>query len=337
VPESKRDLANKELKETESIILSQEVQDETSSLSQSSNEDNLTYSSGDNNYNVNINLSTNKNVSQQEVKNLVNNVVNNEQVTSSEDLKKNSQENLSQGDGYESDPNFVGPPSSLMGDSNTEENQILIDESDPNFVGPPSSLMEDPEADQIHPQIDYPYEPFHVSSPMTFTPETFSSLPVSAYSITQKKELPSSIEMSYQEVNRIVERSLEPISSGGAVISPYFDELPKTILGVESYNLEIESPTNTEVDMASKESKISAANEAIRDETVATGINEIAKSTSKTATQTELSTITPQNTQSGVQFQSSQGTEIRLYPGDNSLGLFGKEKNSSPNWRTVSS
>lgn len=310
MPESKRDLANKELKETESIILSQEVQDETSSLSQSSNEDNLTYSSGDNNYNVNINLSTNKNVSQQEVKNLVNNVVNNEQVTSSEDLKKNSQENLSQGDGYESDPNFVGPP---------------------------SSLMEDPEADQIHPQIDYPYEPFHVSSPMTFTPETFSSLPVSAYSITQKKELPSSIEMSYQEVNRIVERSLEPISSGGAVISPYFDELPKTILGVESYNLEIESPTNTEVDMASKESKISAANEAIRDETVATGINEIAKSTSKTATQTELSTITPQNTQSGVQFQSSQGTEIRLYPGDNSLGLFGKEKNSSPNWRTVSS
>ena len=310
MPESKRDLANKELKESDFVTLSQEIQQETPLMLQPLTDEIPNYSGVDNNYNVNINLSTNKNVSQEEVKQLVNNVVNNQQIISPEDLKKNSQENLNQGDGYESDPNFVGPP---------------------------SNLMEDPEADQIHPQIDYPYEPFHVSSPMTFTPEAFSTLPVSVYSVTQKKELPPSVEMSYQEVNRIVERSLEPVSSGGAVISPYFDELPKTIMGVESYNLEIESPTNTEADKASEESKVSAANEAIRDETVATGIDEIAKSTSKTATQTELSTIASQNMQSGVQFQKTEGSEIRLFPGDSSLSSFAREKNSSPSWRTVSS
>ena len=337
MPESKRDLANKELKESDFVTLSQEIQQETPLMLQPLTDEIPNYSGVDNNYNVNINLSTNKNVSQEEVKQLVNNVVNNQQIISPEDLKKNSQENLNQGDGYESDPNFVGPPSNLMEDPQIEESEIIIDESDPNFVGPPSNLMEDPEADQIHPQIDYPYEPFHVSSPMTFTPEAFSTLPVSVYSVTQKKELPPSVEMSYQEVNRIVERSLEPVSSGGAVISPYFDELPKTIMGVESYNLEIESPTNTEADKASEESKVSAANEAIRDETVATGIDEIAKSTSKTATQTELSTIASQNMQSGVQFQKTEGSEIRLFPGDSSLSSFAREKNSSPSWRTVSS
>ena len=65
MPESKRELANKELKETDFVTLSQESQDETPLMLQGLEDENQNYLMADNNYNVKINLSTNKNVSQQ--------------------------------------------------------------------------------------------------------------------------------------------------------------------------------------------------------------------------------------------------------------------------------
>ena len=310
MPESKRELANKELKETDFVTLSQESQDETPLMLQGLEDENQNYLMADNNYNVNINLSTNKNVSQQEVKNLVNNVVNNEQITSSEDLKKNSSENL---------------------------NQSVGSEDDPNFVGPPSYLMNDPvEADQIHPSIDYPYQPFQVSNPMTFSPETFSSLPVSVYATTQKKELPSTTQGAYFEVNRIIEQSLQPVSSGGAVITPYLDELPKEIMGIQ-YNseFEIEPSTNNSLDAASEESQKGASIDTLRQEEMSTGIKNISENTSKSS-DVELSGIANTTRIPGVQMQPTQSKGIHTYPGDSSIFAFSKEKNSSPSWRTAS-
>ena len=337
MPESKRELANKELKETDFVTLSQESQDETPLMLQGLEDENQNYLMADNNYNVNINLSTNKNVSQQEVKNLVNNVVNNEQITSSEDLKKNSSENLNQSVGSEDDPNFVGPPSYLMNDP-VEQPEVTDYESDPNFVGPPSYLMNDPvEADEIHPIIDYPYQPFQVSNPMTFTPETFSSLPVSVYATTQKKELPSTTQGAYFEVNRIIEQSLQPVSSGGAVITPYLDELPKEIMGIQ-YNseFEIEPSTNNSLDAASEESQKGASIDTLRQEEMSTGIKNISENTSKSS-DVELSGIANTTRIPGVQMQPTQSKGIYTYPGDSSIFAFSKEKNSSPSWRTASS
>ena len=107
-------------------------------------------------------------------------------------------------------------------------------------------------------------------------------------------------------------------------------------MGVESYNLEIESPTNTETDKAAEESKKNAAIGTLREEEIAYGIKNISQNTAKSS-DVELSSMTNSINQPGVQFQSIQSKGVQLYSGDSSLFNFAKEKNSSPNWRTASS
>lgn len=333
--ENKRDLANKELSDTS---LKSSFLDTVFPASVSLPEDAPYYEqnvNSQNNYNVTINLNgEGQKPSKQEVNNVVNKIVNNEIINSPEELKKNSQEDFNPTNG-------------------SSENVVVVSESKSDTAAPvlpytdlsPEAIPENPTAptpqsqtssDTIGVEISPPHEPFYVTPPLTFDLDYFGEVDPAEYSKGNIIEKNNSSLLSYETVRNIIERSIQPVSSGALGKSILSDEYNAQIQYVENL-VNIQEPENQVYNDVANQSLNQEFERHSREQDNRNNLKDISNSMATQSKSTNMKEMSGGSMVQPVQMSPLAESNFKLYSGETTLGLFAKEKNSPPSWRTVTS
>lgn len=333
MPESKRDIANKELSDTS---INSNFLDTIFPPAVSLPEDAPSYEqnlNSENNYNVTVNLNGNENKpSKKEVSNVVNNIINNQVINSPEELKKNLPEDSSQKDGS-SETVIISNESSLIPDESTPTT-IEVENTKSNNSTQNSNLIGEQISDNIGIQISPPHEPFYVEPPLTFDLDYFGEMEPSEYARTSFIEKNNFSLLPYQVVNNIIQRSIQPVSSGGISKNALSDAYINQISYIER-NIELEPSENETFNKVSDQSKVQEIEKNAREQDNQNSLKEIKSSISPQAQ--DVRSMNGVSSIAGAPLAELSESKFKIYSGDNSMNLFTREKNSPPNWRTVTS
>lgn len=333
MPESKRDIANKELSDTS---INSNFLDTIFPPAVSLPEDAPSYEqnlNSENNYNVTVNLNGNDNKpTKKEVSNVVNNIINNQVINSPDELKKNLPEDSNQKDGS-NETIIISNESSSIPDgyssSIPESENNKSDTSTQNY-NPKSEQT----SDNIGVEISPPHEPFYVEPPLTFDLDYFGEMEPSEYARTSFVEKNNFSLLPYQVVNNIIQRSIQSVSSGGISKNALSDAYINQVSYIER-NIELEPSENETFNRVSDQSKMQETEKITREQDNQSNLKDIKTSVS-TQTQDNKS-MNGGSSITGAPLAELSESKFRLYSGDNTINLFTKEKNSPPNWRTVTS
>lgn len=333
MPESKRDIANKELSDTS---INSNFLDTIFPPAVSLPEDAPSYEqnlNSENNYNVTVNLNGNDNKpTKKEVSNVVNNIINNQVINSPDELKKNLPEDSNQKDGS-NETIIISNESSSIPDgyssSIPESENNKSDTSTQNY-NPKSEQT----SDNIGVEISPPHEPFYVEPPLTFDLDYFGEMEPSEYARTSFVEKNNFSLLPYQVVNNIIQRSIQSVSSGGISKNALSDAYINQVSYIER-NIELEPSENETFNRVSDQSKMQETEKITREQDNQSNLKDIKTSVSTQAQDNK--SMNGGSSITGAPLAELSESKFRLYSGDNTINLFTKEKNSPPNWRTVTS
>jgi len=334
VDESKRNLANEELSDTS---LSKDFLNTVFPSVISFPEDAPNYEqtlNSQNNYNLTVNLNGDgQKPSKQEVNNVVNNIVKNEIINTPEDLKKNLQDNSKQKDGSSKSETVVIKDTKPTDQSTQQivDTEIqTVDESNPEL-----GLDSEQVSDTIGIEITPPFEPFFVPPPLTFDLDTFGETEPSAYTSSNKIDKGTS-SITYQTVKNIIERSILPVSSGGIGKSILSDEYNSQISYVENL-VNIQQPENETFNKVAEQSKAQELQKISREEDNQNNLKDIKTNIAAQNKPEQMKEMRGASSVPPVQMRELVDSNFKIYSGENTIGLFSREKNSPPGWRTVTS